>query len=579
MAGSNAFAFTGSAFVPEDRELTATISARTESGSFFAVARAYTVSGGGSSQIWVGFPPEPTITGFSNNRTGAFPNLNNSISVEWSIDSSTLISGFEVFVAVGAGSSTKVTTVPLASNIRSYTYGPILADMTYTFIVRCLSVSGLATNSDPSSFSLASPAPPTNLRDTARTSSSVTWSWDVTAGVYQSYEVQRSADNVTWQTAVAVSGTEAGTTFSSEWTGLSQNTTYYLRVRGRNLNGHWSAYTASDSAVTSNAPPTAGTVTATKVAVSSTYTGQTGTSTSVTRSITVTVTPTADVDFSSISLYESTDGITWDYNSPINTWTDNTNAKTVTKNYSTSGTGVTRHYRTRQFDTYGDFAESASVSATTDPRWSTTIESRTQGSAVTQTVAGNNLNMQFADALNLDNSRSFRSPEGIYGWAKSYDSSTVSLWISDAFGTTNAPNECYWGFNIDPPAGRVFWSVTMNYYEYLTYATNYQAFGQLYDDFSKKWHGTGKESTGCNSLPYLEYKSTHGNQSNHTRITTNITQTFGSGGRSYIYWDCRICLRNPVFEGAYSQIMYGIFNFRVNYTYTLVNITNTTYYW
>lgn len=579
MAGSNAFAFTGSAFVPEDRQLTATLSVRTSPTSFSAVARAYNLTESGASQIWVGFPPEPTITGFVNNLTGSFPNRANSITVEWEVDESTLISGFDIFVAVGAGPSTKVTTVPLASNARSYEYGFIAADTTYTFIVRCLSISGLATNSDPDSFSLAAPAPPSNLRETSQTSSSITWSWDVTAGTYQSYEVQRSADNVTWLPAVAVSGTEIGTTFTSQWTGLLEHTTYYLRVRGRNYNGHWSAYTSSDAADTLNEPPSLGTISAAKVAVSSTWAGQTGTATSVNRSITVSVDPSNDPDFASISLYESTDGTTWNYASPVKTWTDNTDAKTETRTFSVSGSGVTRYYRTRQFDVFGAYVESSSVSATTDPRWSYSFDTKSEGTQTTVTVNGNNLNMLFADALNLDNSRSFKSPEGTYGWAKSYDSSAVSLWISDPLTTVNDPNECYWGFNIDAPSGQLFWRVRMNYYEYLVYDTNYQAFGQLYDDFNQKWHGTANEPTGCNGLKYVEYKSSHGNQSTYTRINTNITALFGSTGRNYIYWDCRLCFRNAEYESAYSQIMYGVLNFRVNYTYSYVVTTTTTYYW
>lgn len=587
MAGTNAFAFTGSAFVPEDRSLTATIKARSNATSFSGVSRAYTISESGKTQFWIGYPPAPTITSITNSPTGTFPNKSNSITVNWSIDESTITSGFDIYVAVGGGGHQKVNPSRLAANARSYTYGSILQDTVYSFIVTCVSVADLITNSSASTTSLSTPAAPTGLTSSAQTTSSITWSWTVPEDTFQSYQVQSSVNGIDWQQSVSVAGSNAipaVTTFTYQLTPITENTTRHLRVRGFNMNGHWSAWTSASSATTTNAPPPTPSIAASYVAVGSSprYTNTGGT---VTRTINTTVTPSADPTFLKIELLESSDNINW---SIVQTWSDNTSQKTLARNYSVTTEGAASLYRwfkCKQYDTYGGSTES-SVTARIDmeTRYSTFINTYASDGQKTVTKNGHELAMWTAYAHNKDGSPSYRSPEGTYGWAKTWDSSASSNWISDPYTVASDPCEGWWGFFIQPDVGfSKLWNCTINYYEFLTYRTVYQVFCQLYDNYSNNWHGTANEPTGCNGLDYVVYKASCGNQSTYTRANMGIGFTYGNTnsdtGLTAAYWDCRICMRNNQYESAYGQRMYSIMNFRVNYTYSNQYTITTYYYW
>lgn len=578
MAGANAFVFDGTEFVPTDETSTATLNGFNPATNLYqGVVKATYLSTG--VQIWAGDPPTPTITSVTNTPTGTFPNKVSNVTVEWSIDANTIVSHFDIYVSVGGGSYSKHNTNPVAANLTSYVYGQVSAGVSYSFQVVAVGVSTRTSPSAISSITVTAPAALTTLSVTATTDTSITWGWTVTANTFQSYEVQRSTDGITWQTAVAVAGSEGGTSFSSQWTGRTQNTNYYLRVRARNNNSHWSPYSASVLGTTDNTLPVAGTISVAKVAVTLNYNTAdnqeiTTTSTSVPRQWTVSVDPSNDVDYFKTELYKSNNGSTgWTL---IKTWTQaqGTTAKTYTYEENISSSAVTRYFRTTQYDTYGETVLSSVVSAISDARRSNVVTTYEAGSAITQTVQGSNLSMYLPGAQ--DN----LSPSGTYGWAESYDNNLNSYWASAQkyiFPSTFNPGWGSWNFFLYPDTD-AFWSCKLNYYEFVSFDTRYNVFCQLYDGYSQIWHGSANEPTGLNGDKYVVYLGGNlGNQNTYTRANMNIEQTFGETGLASMFWNCRVVLRNP--QSIANIIGYGIFEFRVNYTYRNRVEVNTTWYW
>jgi hypothetical protein len=364
MAGSNAFAFTGTAFVPEDRDSTASMSVRTSPTVFSTVSRVYTLSEGvAATQVWIGFPPVPTAPTYRNERTGTFPNLNNAIQVDWTCETSALIASFDVFVKIGTGTYSIAANVSSAT--RTYNYGVIPAGTTYSFYVRANGVSGLTTTSTESSTSLAAPGVVSNLRETSISPSSLTWTWDVTGGVYQKFDIYRwNGSSYVYNTTL--NATESGTSFTHTWSGLSERTSYSIRVYGYNRNGHWSG-PVDDTATTSNAAPSAPSCSATATDVASEPAGNTNTAASATRYFSVVVDPSDDPIFAQVYLEVSDNGVNW---SEVTSWIDNTNSKT--HNYAvtvtSTSTGVTRYFRARQRDNqdlYSGYTESGAVTSDT----------------------------------------------------------------------------------------------------------------------------------------------------------------------------------------------------------------------
>ena len=229
MAGQNAFAFNGTAFVPEDRNLTAGISAWTSPTTRTGIARAYNiVAGQPASRFWLGFPPQPQVT-VTNSRTGTFPNLVNSILLDWTIQESSLTTSFTVFAQRGTGAYTAVATVD--ASLRQYRYGSIDPDITYNFYVRANSASGLSNSSQPKSISLPSPGLVGALGSSS-TSLTATVSWTVPAGVYQRFRIfDATTDRGT------VNATQAGTNYSFSRSSLAEGTQYVFRVYGINYDG------------------------------------------------------------------------------------------------------------------------------------------------------------------------------------------------------------------------------------------------------------------------------------------------------------------------------------------------------
>jgi hypothetical protein len=363
MPGQNAFAFNGTAFVPENRSLTASISAFSPAPTRTGVTRVYTLqSGSAATQVWQGFPPTPTAPTYTNVRTGTFPNLANSIRVNWTAETSTITSSFDVFVKIGAGSYSLAGNV--GPSLRTFTYGNIPANTTYSFYVRANGISGLNSTGPESSTSLSgAPAASSNFRETSTSPSSITWTWDFPAGTFQRFYVYRGG---TYNAEVLP--TESATSATHTWSGLSENSSYTLSVQGQNYDGFWSPIIA-DAASTTNAAPSTPGVGVAKVGVASSPVVRTSTSSTQTRSFTVTVTPAADPLFAEIYLEVSSDGVNW---SALTSWTDNTNQKFYTHSIATTS-AITRHYKVRQRDNQDLYSEySPSVSATSDAVWSST---------------------------------------------------------------------------------------------------------------------------------------------------------------------------------------------------------------
>lgn len=235
MAGSNAFAFDGTAFVPSDRNLTAGISVRTSPTTRAGVARAYTMANGvPATQVWMGYPPQPSSPTYRNIRTGTAPNQSNSIWVDWTCDSSSLIASFTIYLRIGSGSYNPVGTV--ASNIREFNYGAISADTPYYFYVRANGVNGLNTTGGETSASLSSPGLVGSL-STSKTTTTATASWSVTAGAYQEFHVYAYTTYLG-----SITASDAQTTYSWTRTGLPQGAFTNFRVYGKSKDGFWSGY-------------------------------------------------------------------------------------------------------------------------------------------------------------------------------------------------------------------------------------------------------------------------------------------------------------------------------------------------
>lgn len=487
MAGSNAFAFTGTAFVPTDRNSTASMSVRTSPTVFSTVSRVYTLSAGvAATQVWIGYPPVPTAPTYRNERTGTFPNLNNSIWVDWTCDTSTLIASFDVFVKIGAGTYSVAANVSAAT--RTYNYGVIPADTTYSFYIRANGVSGLNTTSTETSTSLAAPAAVSNLRETSISPSSLTWTWDVTGGVYQKFDIYRY-NGASYVYNTTLNATESGTSFTHTWSSLSERTAYYIRVYGYNRNGHWSG-NLDDVATTSNAAPGAPSCSATATDVASEPAGNTNTVQSATRYFSVTVDPSDDPIFAEVYLEVSSDNVNW---SAVTSWTDNTNSKT--HNYAvtvtSTSTGVTRYFRARQRDNqdlYSGYTASGSV--TSDTLGSTYVASsykEASGSLFNDYVLGQDLGVTSSAVT------STKTPTISYDVTQAYDGNNSKAWVSTS--TTNArirlsfPISGNW---INGVSAVQFWP-----------ATRYNTYVSLSNDNGATWLGSG--STPGTGQSYVEY--------------------------------------------------------------------------
>ena len=525
MAGSNAFAFTGTAFVPTDRNSTASMSVRTSPTVFSTVSRVYTLSAGvAATQVWIGYPPVPTAPTYRNERTGTFPNLNNSIWVDWTCDTSTLIASFDVFVKIGAGTYSIAANVSAAT--RTYNYGVIPADTTYSFYIRANGVSGLNTTSTETSTSLAAPAAVSNLRETSISPSSLTWTWDVTGGVYQKFDIYRY-NGASYVYNTTLNATESGTSFTHTWSSLSERTAYYIRVYGYNRNGHWSG-NLDDNATTSNAAPDAPSCSATATDVASEPAGNTNTVASATRYFSVTVDPSDDPIFAEVYLEVSSDNVNW---SDVTSWTDNTNSKT--HNYAvtvtSTSTGVTRYFRARQRDNqdlYSGYTASGSVTSDTLGRtYVSSSYNQAFGTLFNDYVLGQDLGVTSAAVT------STKTPTISYDAAQAYDGNNSKAWVSTS--VTNARIRLSFpivGNWINGVSAVQFWP-----------ATRYNTYVSLSNDNGATWLGSSTTpGTGQNYVEYIASTYINPNVLNTIDINPDRYAINGVAGNNSYSWMVRL---------------------------------------
>lgn len=564
MPGQNAFAFNGTAFVPTDRNLTAGISVFSPAPTRKGVSYVHTLADGApATQVWEGYPPQPSAPTYRNIRTGSLPNRQNSLWVDWTCDTSSLISTFTIFGRVGAsGAYSVVGTV--AANVREFNYGYLDADTTYYFYVRANGINGLNSTGDPSNTSLASPSAPTNLRETSTSSSSITWTWDFTADTYQRFHIYRyNGSSYVYNTEVIP--TISATSATHSWTGLSENSTYYIRVYGQNYNGHWSS-NIDDGATTGNAAPAAPTISVSKVSVASSPAVRTSTSSTQTRSFTVTVDPWDDPLFSEVFLEVSSDNANW---TEIKTWADNTNSKTHTHSVSTT-TAITRYYRARQKDSAGLYSGwTSSVSATSDAIWSVTDTSTSysgSGTVGNDWIQGQNLGVTSWAVTST-----FNNDAQTYGGDQAFDGDSTKAWRSAS--TTNAriritfPISGNW---VNGISGIEFWP-----------AQAYNTYVELSSDGGATWLGDSYAPGTGNA--YVEYKAA-ANISPNTlntidinpdRYVYNKTAGVDSPGNASVSWAVRLEFQSTTAR-TFEVNQINVKQLRQN---AQTNTSSTTYYW
>lgn len=310
MPGANVFAYDGTGYKPTDRSQTAGISSRTAS-AYTAVSYCYQLSKPAlvtvATQIWQGFPPTPSQVTFSQTTTGTAPNSTNRVTISWTCDSSTLLVKFELYQKVGAGSFTLVNG-NISSSTRSYTIDSHAADTTYTYYVRSVGISGLTKSGAENSFTIASPTlAGVTLISGSFTSSSVTWTATIPAGVFQKVDWY-TGGTLTYRASTTL--TAGATSTSYTYTGLSERTTYYGVAIFTNYNGHTTAQTPTVAGVTTNAPPAAPTLSSITVVAGDKNVANWATSGEVTKSLTVNYSLSSDSDYKNHSVYLYNDALT-----------------------------------------------------------------------------------------------------------------------------------------------------------------------------------------------------------------------------------------------------------------------------
>jgi len=559
MAGQNAFAFNGTAFVPEDRNLTAGISVFSPAPTRKGVTRVYTLQDGfPSTQVWQGFPPTPSSPTYTNVRTGTFPNLANSIRVNWTADESTITASFDVFVKIGTGAYSLAANV--GPSLRTYTYGNIDANKTYSFYVRANGISGLnATGSESSTSLPGAPAASTNFRETSTSPSSITWTWDFPAGTFQRFYVYRSGVY-----NAEVLPTQSATSATHTWSGLSENSSYTLSIQGQNYDGFWSPIIA-DAASTTNAAPSAPGVSVVKVSVASSPDVLTSTSSTQTRSFTVTVDPSDDPLFAEVYLEASSGDGNW---SEIKTWTDNTNSRTHTHSVSTTA-ATTRYYRARQRDNQNLYSGySPIVSATSDQIWSTVRDEGSWGASGTISNAWTSgadigITQHFVSSTKGDNIQD-------YGGDQAYDNDMTKAWVSKS-GTTAAIRVLF-PVGVSTTYG---WNNGISAVEIHPF-TRYKTWIQLYN--GSVWiNGSNGATPPGSDNPYVELIQS-------ANITPNAWNTIDISPDRYAYqnslgaksvnWQLRIVFESTTREFGLTELRVKKITQGAVYT-----PNNVTYYW
>jgi predicted phage tail protein len=197
--------------------------------------------------------PPPPVPGAPTDLSAAAVDTS-TIDLSWTA-SAGVVDGYHVERSTTPGSGfAAVDTV--AGGITVFQDTSLQSGTTYYYRVRGRNVSGFSDYSAEASATTPVPPPPvpgapTDLAAVAIDTSTIDLSWTASAGVVDGYHIERST---TPGSGFAAVDTVAGDITVFQDTSLQSGTTYYYRVRGRNVSG-LSDYSAEVSATTPVPPP------------------------------------------------------------------------------------------------------------------------------------------------------------------------------------------------------------------------------------------------------------------------------------------------------------------------------------
>ena len=441
MPGANVFAYDGTGYKPTDRNLSAGIFAR--SASLTGVLYAYQLSKPAAvtvaTQIWQGFPPTPSQVTFLHGTTGTAPNATNRTTISWTCASSALLSKFEIYRKVGAGSFTALSTT-ISSAARSYTVDSHAAGTLYTYYVRAVGISGLTRDGAQNSFTLTAPSlAGVSLAALSSTSSSLTWRLTVPAGTFQRVEWYRSTDNSTFNYNSMTTIGSSATTVDHTQTNLTERTAGYVRCKLYNYSNHATGNTSSVGITTLNQPPGAPSIYAYS-AISEGDPGVGGgyaTTGEVRKSVIVAYALAGDADYKNHTLYVYGSNAT--NTGPSGYVTEITRTDGVSRGEAVTGLLPSTRYwfLLRQRDNNSGETDNSQgwVTAVTQG-----VISRSQENAYSYFTASGVVNQTVAGSYLVDSVVTTPTENSYSAASRMYDDSVSNFWISGTNSTVGSPN-------------------------------------------------------------------------------------------------------------------------------------------
>jgi len=177
----------------------------------------------------------------------------NQINLSW-LDNSNNETGFTIVRKKGIRGTYSVLASTLA-NVTSFSDTTLSGPDTYYYAVYAVNYAGYSAYSNEASATIAqaAPAAPTNLSVTAVTTNQVVISWTDNSTTETGFKIERKTGAGGTYAQIATAGANA-TSYSDS--GLTENTTYYYRVKASNAGGD-SFYSNEASGTTSITLPAA----------------------------------------------------------------------------------------------------------------------------------------------------------------------------------------------------------------------------------------------------------------------------------------------------------------------------------